>query len=474
MIQVSVFADIPVLFAQGVSMHSVVVPAFFIFLAFQLYLYMAYRQAVGRERNSLKAFSQDGSLPEPVLVRDEVKNDWPSWVVTRFHNGTLHDGHYSRVDVLEQLDAWLESNGHYLLLQRMGIMAPLFGLLITVSGFFFLEPATSESGDLKQILYTLTPLVLGVGTGASLAIINQLLLHFAGKGTDSVRLVARNWFDDCVWRLVRTKPEEAANDTIEAFKAMAESIRGSVKEYHAATSDISQTAKILQAAGGALLDTVERLRADTSTIPEEMKSLRSTATSVIRSLGDIVPTIEKVTTELAESVEAFRSVAQVQFGQAADRQLKAAEVLAGSVDHIRESTADLAKTSNAFKQMVDVQIATSQEWSRSLQDNVIPTQRSFQQAGTQLTEAANDLSRQLTIINKTFGEDLVPTQRTLREAVDAIRSLPLEVRAILQRVTPNNNGNGAHKRSFLSRVFGRYALRDQSNHNGAPRPHGRQ
>ena len=519
MVHVDAPAVVSVLFAQGTSMHWAVLPAFCAFLGLQLYLYLSHRRAIGRQSKPLRGLWQQGCMPEPTLVQGNGSHDWLSWVVTRFHNGALHDGLFSRENVLEQLDNWLEGNGSYLLLQRMGIMAPLFGLLITVTGFFFLEPATAGNGDLKQILHTLTPLVLGVGTGASLAIINQLLLHLAGKRTDAVRLVAIDWFDDYVWPLVRTKPEAAANDAAEALKSMADTIRGSVEQYHAATSAIGQTCQSLQGAGAALVDTVERLREDTAVIPDEMKSLRSTAASVIRSLGEIVPAVEQVTSELAESVVAFKSVVQEQFGQAADRHLKSAELLAGSVDQIRGSAEGLTKSCGTFGQIVDAQATASQEWSHSLREDVLPALRSFQQAGVQLIGAVRDLGptqrafheaadsmqgsasglaafvrdgvepathrlaeldqvltrmretteavRQMTQLRQEFA-GLATSLSQAAAAAEAIRSLPQEIRTVLQTVAPNHNGDAGPRRPFFLRLLGGFGSRGRSNHNGRP------
>ena len=161
----NILAVIPTLFAQGTSLHTVVLPVFCAFLAFQLYLFLSHRWAVVRQRNILETLWQQGCAPEHELTQGRANRQWLGWVATRFHDGAFNDGHYSREDVLAQLDNWLEGHGSYLFLQRMGIMAPLVGLFITVIGFFFLQTPTADSGDLKQILYSLTPLVLGVGTG---------------------------------------------------------------------------------------------------------------------------------------------------------------------------------------------------------------------------------------------------------------------------------------------------------------------
>ena len=96
-------------------------------------------------------------------------------------------GNFTREDVLQELDTRIASNGDYLLLQRMGVMAPLLGVVLTVVGFYWLKVGDEEQ-SLQSILLAVTPLVSGVGTGAVLALINQVLLHIAGRRAESLRM----------------------------------------------------------------------------------------------------------------------------------------------------------------------------------------------------------------------------------------------------------------------------------------------
>ncbi|MFZ1935264.1 MAG: methyl-accepting chemotaxis protein [Thermoguttaceae bacterium] len=510
----NILAVIPTLFAQGTSLHTVVLPVFCAFLAFQLYLFLSHRWAVVRQRNILETLWQQGCAPEHELTQGRANRQWLGWVATRFHDGAFNDGHYSREDVLAQLDNWLEGHGSYLFLQRMGIMAPLVGLLITVIGFFFLQTPTADSGDLKQILYSLTPLVLGVGTGATLALINQLLLHLAGKGTDNLRTVACRWFDDCVWKHVQTKPHVAANNAAEALQSMADIIHGSIGSFRDSTAAISHTSHSLEVAGGAVALAAGQLQSQMAGISGEMKDLQATAKNVVNSANGIAPAVEAVTTDLAESVKMFKTVVQVQLGQAATRHQESADLFAHSVEQICESAAQLNAQFGSFGQIVNAQATAGQEWSRSLQEDILPAQQSFRQAGAQLVDAT---------------KDLVPTQRAFRDAVDsmqgsanglaefvrkgvepatrrlaeldqvltrmqetteavrqmtelrqefaglarslsqaaataeAIRSLPQEIRTVLQTLVPNHNGDAGPRRPFFLRLFGGFASNGRSN-----------
>lgn len=498
-------AVIPALFAQGMPIHGAVLPAFCAFFALQLCLYLCHRRTVARQRRTLDALWQNGCAPESGLAQASTNGQWIGWISTRFHDGAFGDGHYSREAALGELDNWLEGYGSYLFLQRMGIMAPLVGLLITVIGFFFLQTPTSDNGDVKQILYALTPLILGVGTGASLALINQVLLHLASNNTDALRAAASRWFDDCVWKFVQHKPHVAANDAADALQVMAETIRGSVDVFRGATTAVGNTCHSLQTTGGAVAEAANSLRLQIAVIFDEMKGMQTTAKNVLNSANGIVPAVETVTAELAESVKMFKTVVQVQLGQAATRHQESAELFARSVDQIRESASQLSTQFGSFSQVVKAQATASQEWSRSLHDEVLPAQRSFQQAGAQLVDAtkylapaqrafreavdsmkgsANSLEvfaregvepatrrlveldqvlarmqetteavRQMTQLRQEFAA-LARGLSQAAEAAEAFRSLQQEMRAARQTAVPGRNGDTGPKRPFFLRLLG--------------------
>ena len=486
-------------------MHGAALPVFAAFLLLQVYLFLSHRVAVARQRKTLDALWQQGRAPERDLPQVKADRQWLGWVAARFHDGAFHDGHYRREDVLAQLDNGLEGHGSYLFLQRTFIMAPLVGLLITVVGFFFLEPPTGDTIDLKRILHAFTPLVLGIGSGAALALFNQLLLHFAGKGTESLRTAACRWFDDCVWKYVHAKPHVAANDAAEALQTMAETIRSSIEDYRGATAAVNQTCHSLQAVGSAAVVATDRLQAQMAAVSDDMKDLHATTKNVVNAANGLVPAVETVTGELAESVTAFKSVVQVPLAQAATRHQESAELFARSVEQIRDSAAQLNAQFGSFGQIVDAQAKAGREWSRSLQEDVLPAQRSFRQAGTQLTDAANGFAatqqafreaadsmqgsanglasfvqdgvepatrrlaeldqvltrmretteavRQMTQLRQEFA-GLAQSLSQAAAAADAIRSLPQDIRAVLQTVAQSHDGNGHPRRPFLLRFLG--------------------
>jgi hypothetical protein len=154
------------------------------------------------------------------------KHAWVNWVVAHFSGGPAQQSNFTREDALQELDTQIASNGNYLLLQRMGIMAPLLGVVLTVAGFYWLRVGSGDE-SLQSILSAVTPLVSGVGTGAVLALINQVLLHIAGRRVESLRMTARRWFDAAIWSSSR---REMPLNAVNAPQVMEQFIRTALED----------------------------------------------------------------------------------------------------------------------------------------------------------------------------------------------------------------------------------------------------
>jgi hypothetical protein len=171
------------------------------FFLVQIGLCFSFCFRIRRQERAIKRlirdFKQGGDGRSSVRALGR-KHTWLQWVVFNFCPGPAAPNNFTREDALQELDTHISSNGNYLLLQRMGIMAPLLGVVLTVAGFYWLNVG-GEDQSLQTILLAIAPLVSGVGTGAVLALINQALLHIAGRRVESFRMTARAWFDTVIW-----------------------------------------------------------------------------------------------------------------------------------------------------------------------------------------------------------------------------------------------------------------------------------
>jgi hypothetical protein len=180
---------------------------------------------------------------------------WLHWVVASFPTGkTQRPGNFSREDALQELDTRIASHGNYLLLQRMGVMAPLLGVVLTVAGFFWLDVGSNDD-SLQSIMSAVTPLVAGVGTGAVLAMINQMLLHAAGRRVESLRTTARTWFDTVIWNRGALDTPSTGVTAVQTMEQLVKEVLGDI---HRLSDTLNRAAQI----GGAM-----------SALPDQVRSI---------------------------------------------------------------------------------------------------------------------------------------------------------------------------------------------------------
>jgi hypothetical protein len=172
-----------------------------VFFLVQIVLCASFCFRLRRQERAIKRLSRDfkqGGDGRNGIRSLGRKHAWLQWVDANFAANSISPTNFTREDALHELDTQIASNGNYLLLQRMGVMAPLLGVVLTVAGFYWLRVGDDEQ-SLQTILLAVTPLISGVGTGAVLAIINQALLHIASRRVESLRMAARSWFDQVIW-----------------------------------------------------------------------------------------------------------------------------------------------------------------------------------------------------------------------------------------------------------------------------------
>jgi len=173
-----------------------------VFFLLQVVLCISFCSRIRRQERAITRLSRDfeqGGDGRNGVRSLGRRHAWLYWVDVNFPADFTSTSNFTREDALHELDTHIASIGSYLLLQRMGVMAPLLGVVLTVAGFYWLHIGDGDQ-SLQTILMAVTPLVSGVGTGAVLALVNQALLHIAGRRVESLRMTARTWFDTVIWR----------------------------------------------------------------------------------------------------------------------------------------------------------------------------------------------------------------------------------------------------------------------------------
>jgi hypothetical protein len=264
---------------------------------------------------------------------------WLMWVLEIFPgDAATTPGNYSRDDVLKELDTHIAARRDYLLLQRLGVIAPLLGVILTVIGFGWLHFEDAESQSLNQLIGAVSPLVIGVGAGAVLAAINQVFLHFAGSRAEGLRMAARTWFDLAIWREAGLDTQAATVKAIAGIEKMAKAIADSADQHRETAQWLSESTLAIQESATEFHDVVQGLSQRIHGLPDSLTDLRGTMQSTVETFESLIPVAERVVAGLDVSVSAFRTAVEGEFLEAAKLHRSALVEISTSADRGSEST----------------------------------------------------------------------------------------------------------------------------------------
>ncbi|MCA9210401.1 MAG: hypothetical protein KDA55_18715 [Planctomycetales bacterium] len=303
--------------------------------------------------------------------------EWLRWVDSSFPTGSKTPGNYTRDDVLQELDVRVASSSDYLLLQRMGVMAPLLGVMLTVLGFQWLEPPANEEQSFGEILQAVTPLVAGVGAGAVLAFINQALLHFAGNKTESLRMSARTWFDAAIWSSIGLDTQAATVKAITAIERMAETISASADQQHETTQHLATATNAIERAGNDFQQAVLTFSGNIGTLPETMAGLQKSTAAAAIALEQLIPVGKRAVAGLDVSVAAFRTAVDQEFTEAARLHHSAINGINDAVGALKSSTKSLQTDSQQLSESVRSHASSLVSVNSNLTADVLPAQQSL-------------------------------------------------------------------------------------------------
>jgi hypothetical protein len=249
---------------------------------------------------------------------------WLRWVLAEFPRSVGDESgapaRFTRDEAFEELDVRIGADPAYLMLQRMSVMAPLLGVVLTVLGFLWLDVNQADEQSLQTILTAVTPLVTGVGAGAVLALINQFLLQLAGGRLERLRMTARSWFDSAIWPSVGRQVQVAAEG---------------------AMIDHARIARSFAVVAAQCERTVALFQADMQGIPQALCGARDALEASARLLADLAPAATRSVANLDVSVAAFRTTIDREFSEAARLHYRASKLLAGAVDDVSDAAQSL-------------------------------------------------------------------------------------------------------------------------------------
>lgn len=320
---------------------------------------------------------------------------WLMWVDANFPRDSGTPSNYTRDDVLKELDSRIASDGYYLLLQRAGVMAPLLGVIITVLGFLVIRVPETEQQSLGDILYTVTPLVAGVGTGAILAFINQWLLHLASGKVEAVRNAARAWFDAAIWSGVGLDTQAATVKAITAIERMAKSVVQAAEQHDASVHGLRESVAAIQQASASFQQTHALFGDELRHLPAMLQELTDAAHAAVGSLQTLLPVEQRAAAGLDVAVATFRAAVENHFVEAAKGHQASIEGFAEAIGRINETAARLHVSSADLQETVNAHTNAFKSLNRSLQKQVLPAHEGFLAAMTQFNGRAEGVLERL-------------------------------------------------------------------------------
>ncbi len=277
------------------------------FFAMQLFLCVRFWFRMRRHHRELSKLLNDLESGGDGRDVEAFASDlpWLKWVDRYFPRDSTTPGSYTRDDVLKELDMQIASDGHYLLLQRAGVMAPLLGVIITVLGFILIDFSRTGAQNLGELLLTVAPLVAGVGTGAVLAFINQWLLHFVGNKVERVRYAARVWFDAAIWSHVGLDTQAATVKAIQAMERMAKTVSEAADRENDNIRALGDGIEAIRLAAREFQETHAGFNSQLRELPGKLAELTAGIEFAADTLDALIPIGQRAASGMDTAVEAF-------------------------------------------------------------------------------------------------------------------------------------------------------------------------
>lgn len=263
----------------------------------------------------------------------------------------------TRAESLVQLESSFGDKWSFAILHRAAVLAPLLGVLITSMEFLRIG-LRGSGGESLDIVTMILPLILGVGAGALLAAINQVLLMLLEHATASLLAAIHRWLRrfehlgeniERATRVELVELKEVIHRHEIAIRQNAEAITSSSR----ALTDVSQQ---LVSYGSSLSESVSR-------VPQALHAIAEASEKNVTKLGNAIDKACEFGERLDGAVIRFENCVVDQFLPAAQRQELVSRGVNGFLNDVERLTAALAGAagdlSKSIRQQRDLSAAMS-------------------------------------------------------------------------------------------------------------------
>jgi hypothetical protein len=271
--------------------------------------------------------------------------------------------------ILAEMRAWTEASPPYAFLQRTGVMAPLLGVVVTAVGLFHLRAPDTRGGISPQyVLDAMKPLAIGIGGGAVIALVNQLLI-----------LLAESRY---------RRLESVANDVLD--------MKHSADPTHAQARPLPREAQRVLAALESALSPLTTVLADTGARLRESAALTDRFDVATRQFEKVASLLDataahqqSATLAYTESLEAVVLPSQKAMQTTASRISAASKSLAEPIESLLEVLRTLVASSQEGIQRFGTLHTGVAEFARTLGEDVAPVFHQYRNAATSMENAAS-------------------------------------------------------------------------------------
>jgi len=283
-----------------------------------------------------------------------------------------------RDTAMSELEDWFFALPEFQCLQRSGYVAPLLGVLITAFGL--LNSSSLKTSDTADgLLQAVSPLVLGIGGGASLAILAQIFLFVADWLLTHLRRLSIRCFEHLV---ILEEPCVATSAFVD------------------------------------LADAASSLRALFADVPGQLKSLLNAAHRTDRTLGAASASMDAVANTFTNSVTLFREVVDTDLRPLLESNASLAvtteAVAQGCQRALEQSAAAAAQLESAGTRLLEI----NEGYAATLEKIVLPSQRQLTDSAKKITALATSLGQPLEVFVEaaaSFSESLTTTSASIQQ-----------------------------------------------------------
>ncbi|WP_417380097.1 hypothetical protein [Gimesia sp.] len=419
-----------------------------------------------------------------------VFNDW----LNKSDDKNLGASKPTKDEALDTFDRMLSKIFWPSALRRLGLAAPLLGVVLTGLGFLILDAPGLDSSTLyagdkihfSEILLSLKPLYIGVFLGSLLALFNQFMMQLVDHRIGTLRLEAESKVNldpmDPIWKemdkfsgtlgAIRTHTENNFNDMLELTISSLDIVSQEV------TNTAIKFEKILiehEGIAGKLKNGAESFE---SKVSDAGENIETSITNITSELENISPELKNAVNDIAPTLESLKNATEGLDKSIKVLSEKVVEDLNASVQVTKKTAIDSAKMVNEIEKQFSAAAKHTEKATEELQtasNSLSSTTDGLDQGFTKLNELLSSInvgaenlvqtSKGLNTKERFLDSKLTKMNDLLAKLEAAISNIPEEIISAMRNHILENSGTASHSQEKRPNLFSGLFRRDNPKDN---------